>query len=459
MKQPTAALPVVLLLVFATPLTAQVRFQKTYGGVELDYGFDILQTDDGGYIVAGETKNFGAGDLDAWLVRTDSLGDTLWTRTHGTAAPEAACALSAIPSGGWYVAGYGAGAGGYSDVWVLKVDANGDTVWTRMLQGQYNDYAWSVATTGDGGCIVAGQTESYGAGYVDAWLIKFEADGDTAWTETHGAPDKWDIFYSVTQAPDGGYILGGANYPAGGREDAWLLKTDAAGGEVWSHTYSGASGAYEDFREVINVPGGGFAACGSWGGKVSLARIDASGDTAWTRQYSGNSQLGYGMARCSDDGFVLVGSAVQDAWLIRTDTDGDTVWTRRYGGSLPDDGRSVIQAADGGYVLTGFTRSFGAGWFDLWIIKTDPNGSMAIAEPGPAVFSPVPVATIGRGALHLPEDAGSGLVLLDVSGRRVAGLRPGENDLHSLAPGIYFVRPRGDGALPSSCPGRLLLTR
>jgi len=445
MREPT--LPSVLsaaaiLLVLAAPLAAQVRFQKTYGGADADYASDIVRTDDGGYLMAGRTECFGAGSYDAWLIRTDSLGDTLWTRTHGTSGFEGAFALSAIPGGGWYVAGHGANSNGYANVWVLRVDANGDTVWTRELEGQYNDWGWSVATTADGGCIVAGQTESYGAGYVDAWLIKFESDGDTAWAKTHGASDKWDIFYTVAQAPDGGYILGGANYAAGQREDAWLVKTDASGEEEWSHTYSGTAGAYEDFREVINVAGGGFAACGAWNGQLHLARLNNGGDTLWTRVYEGLQHIGYGMASCSDGGFVMTGSRIQDVSLVRVDSNGDTLWTRTYGGIDPDAGYAVMQTDDG-YAVVGFTRSFGAGWFDAWFIKTDPNGSPAIAEPGSRPRVEQVPATITRALLYLPVEGNgrnAASSLLDESGRKVMDLFGGENDIRALAPGVYFVR-------------------
>lgn len=192
-----------------------------------------------------------------------------------------------------------------------------------------------------------------------------------------------------------------------------------------------------------------------------LLKVNAAGDTLWTRTYERwptTGEVGYSMAQTMDGGYVMTGSSqAEDVWVVRTDAAGDTLWTRLIGGSQPDAGRSVIQAADGGFALTGYTRSYGGGWLDVWLVKTDADGSPAIAEPGPAVTGPTAAATISRGVLRLPEDAGTGFVLLDIAGRQAAELAPGANDIGSLAPGIYFVRPRTGSVLPASCPRRVVL--
>ncbi|MBN2536785.1 hypothetical protein JXB37_00750, partial [candidate division WOR-3 bacterium] len=365
-----------LLLALAAPLSAQVRFQQAFGGAELDYGFAVVQTDDGGYLVAGETESFGAGFRDVWLVRTDSLGDTLWTRTYGTANYDAAFALAPASNGGHWVAGAAARSNGYTDVWLARIDAAGDTCFTRTWGGQYNDYGFSVVATGDGGCAITGETQSFGAGYSDGWLLKVNASGDTSWTRTFGTAN-YDFLYSVRAVPAGGYILAGSTRLPSGQEDAWLLRTDGDGIESWSRVF--ATTGFEELRTAVPTSDGGFAAAGTAPGVSRnhfwLVKTDAAGDTLWTRVYERwptTGEVGYSMAQTMDGGYVMTGSSqAEDVWVVRTDAAGDTLWTRLIGGSQPDAGRSVIQAADGGFALTGYTRSYGGGWLDVWLVKTD----------------------------------------------------------------------------------------
>ncbi|MBL7191850.1 hypothetical protein ISS30_09140 [bacterium] len=131
-------------------------------------GFSVQQTSDSGYIIAGYTTSYGAGYYDVYLIKTDALGDTLWTKTFGGNSGDGGSSVQQTSDGGYIIAGYtGSYGAGYADVYLIKTDANGDTSWSQTFGGSDWDYGYSVQQTTDGGYIVAGYTYSYGAGSRD----------------------------------------------------------------------------------------------------------------------------------------------------------------------------------------------------------------------------------------------------------------------------------------------------
>ena len=230
----------VLILSLTSPLPAQTVFRHTYGGVSFDRGYSAAQTADGGYIITGDTRSFGAGYRNVRLIKTDAFGDTIWTQTYGGAESDYGYSVRQTTDGGYILAGRtnSFGAGSY-DSYLVKTDAFGDTIWTRTHGGTSRDYGYSVAQTADGGYVVTGTTLSSGAGGYDVWLIKTDANGDTLWTRTYGGPD-WDKGYSIRQTADGGYIITGYTASFGaGNYDVWFIKTDAAGDTMWTRIWGG----------------------------------------------------------------------------------------------------------------------------------------------------------------------------------------------------------------------------
>ena len=203
---------------------------KTFGGEGGDWARSVQQTSDGGYILAGQTGSFGAGSYDAWLIKTDANGNKVWDKTFGGSSYDEANAVQQTSDGGYILAGetYSFGTGSY-DAWLIKTDANGNKVWDKTFGGISSDGAYSVQQTSDGGYILAGSTDSFGAGSSDAWLIKTDADGNKVWDKTFGGISG-DVASAVQQTKDGGYILAGYTGSFGaGVYDAWLIKTDAEG--------------------------------------------------------------------------------------------------------------------------------------------------------------------------------------------------------------------------------------
>jgi ribosomal protein S11 len=178
--------------------------------------------------VAGYTSSFGAGGTDIFLIKTDASGNLQWAKTYGGTGWDYAYSVQQTSDGGYIVAGHTNSFGaGYYDIFLIKTDANGNVIWAKTYGGTYSDYASSVQQTSDGGYIVAGYTFSFGAGINDIFLIKTDANGNVIWAKTYGGT-VGDEAYSVRQTSDGGYIVAGGTWSFS-VEGAFLIKTDANG--------------------------------------------------------------------------------------------------------------------------------------------------------------------------------------------------------------------------------------
>ena len=159
---------------------------KTFGGSSGDGGYKVQQTTDGGYILLGGTSSFGAGNSDIWLIKTNSYGDTIWTRTFGGSDNDVGWSVIQTDDEGYIIIGTKNPYGINADVWLIKTDSFGNTLWTKTYGGNDEDSGNSIQQTSDGGYIITGMTASYGAGNGDVWLLKTDSLGDTLWTHTYG---------------------------------------------------------------------------------------------------------------------------------------------------------------------------------------------------------------------------------------------------------------------------------
>ncbi len=382
-----AIILIVLTVIISNTVLAQpdTLWTKTFGGSSGDYGKSVQQTSDGGYIITGYT----GGVPDVWLIKTNEAGDALWTKTFGGSPSDYGESVQQTTDGGYIITGYTRSYGaGSHDVYLIKTDASGDTLWTKTYGGSSDDYGKSVQQTSDGGYIIIGRTESYGAGDSDVWLIKTNEAGDTLWTKTYGGGSD-DYGNSVQQTSDGGYIITGYKFGVVAY-DVWLIKTDTSGNVLWTKTFD-ESGS-EMGNSVQQTSDGGYIITGSkysTGDKdVLLIKTDSSGDRLWTKIFGGiGYDEGNSCYETTDGGYVIAGytksygAGDSDVWLIKTDILGDTVWTQNFGGSDSDVGNAIQQISDGGYIITGYTKSYGAGWADVWLIRVttstnliSPNG-------------------------------------------------------------------------------------
>ncbi len=453
----------ILLLFILSISFAQQKWIKIYGGIYTDIGYSVQQASDGGYIVAGYTSSFGAGGIDVYIIKTDSIGDTLWTRTYGGAYYEEGFSVQQTSDGGYIVTGWTNSFGvGYNDVYLIKTNTSGDTLWTRTYGGIDYDEGYSVRQTSDGGYIIAGRTCSFGDIDGDVYLIKTNTSGDTLWTRTYGGM-YYDWGNSVQQTSDGGYIIAGFTISFGaGNGDVYLIKTNATGDTIWTRTYGWHAG--DEGYSVQQTSDGGYIIAGYThpfgvsSCEVYLIKTNASGDTLWTRTYGGMSDdYGYSVQQTLDGGYIIVGYTYSygagsvEIYLIKTDALGDTLWTKTYGGMDNDEGYSVQQTSDGGYIVAGFTESFGADYRDVCLIKTDANGNAAVEERKTraqnievelkAVPNPFTSFT------WIPGYEYEDFALFDITGS-VVGKYKGSKIGENLSVGVYFVMSQNKSLNP-----------
>lgn len=452
-----------ILVLFPAQLLAQApdtSWTRTYGGSRSEAAYSVLQTPDHGYIMAGHTRSF-SDSYDVYLIKTDANGDTLWTKTYGGASTDGSYSLDRTSDGNYIVAGYvGSSAPPYDDVYLLKVDENGQTLWTKTYGGPQIDRAHAVQQADDGGYIVAGYTESFGAGISDIYLLKTDQNGDTLWTKVYGGTNSDDA-WAVRQTSDGGYILAAFTSSVGaGSYDAYLLKTDASGDTLWTKTYGGI-GADRVFS-IEQLPDDGYIAAGytgsfgSGGSDLYLIRMNSDGDSLWTKFYGGTD---YDYSRSAvpvgDGGFLIAGftasfgAGSSDVYLMRTDENGDSLWTRTYGGSGDDQAYSVAKTSDGNYIVAGWTSSFGAGSYDAYLLKMESDLVGVPAEEREqecmivSQWTPNPFNGQASLRLRLPHNIPVRAALYDVEGRRVRTLA-----LQTQAPGVHVLAwdgKEGDG--------------
>jgi len=360
-------------------------WSRTFGGSSADYCYSVQQTTDGGYILGGYTWSCGAGSADFCLVKTDASGTEDWSRTFGGSSGDYCYSTQQTADGGYILGGYtwSYGAGGY-DFCLVKTDAMGTEEWRRTFGGSADDRCWSVRQTTDGGYILGGHTRSYGAGSEDFWLVKTDAVGTEEWSHTFGGSSD-DRCRVVRPTTDGGYVLGGwtSSYGAGGY-DFWLVKTDAVGTEEWSHTFGGSSDdrcwQVQQSADGGYILGGWTSSYGAGGYDFWLVKTDAGGTEEWNRTFGGSDDdCCVSVQQTTDGGYILggytwfFGAGNYDFWLVRTDGNGREKWSRTFGGSNDDRCWQVQQTADGGYIAGGWTSSYGAGGYDFWLVKTGPE--------------------------------------------------------------------------------------
>jgi len=360
---------------------------RTFGGSNNDVAESIQQTSDGGYIVAGGTRSFGAGGTDFLVIKLDNSGNQIWAKTFGGSNDDSVGFIQQTQDEGYIITGFtkSLGAGG-QDCWVLKLDTNGNLVWDKLFGGAGNDSGYQVQQTQDGGYFIAGRNGSYGAGGYDFWALKLDANGNLLWEKVYGGTgNEWAR--SGQETNDGGYILVGPTNSFGVGSDAWVLKLDSAGNKVWAKNY-GEDGVDSPFYIQQTQDNGyimtGYTTSFGAGGKdVWVLKLDSNGNILCEKTFGGqNDDWGKTIIQTLDEEYVVsavtdsFGNGEYDLWIIKLDNVGNKIWEKTYGGSFNDvvGGKSIKQTLDEGYIIAGGTNSLGAGGSDVWILKLDENG-------------------------------------------------------------------------------------
>lgn len=388
------------LQLFHQPIDARAGtlWTKTYGGALLDRTEHVIETFDGGLLLSGRTESFGVGNWDVWLIRTDADGDTLWTKIYGGPGNDWSNSVSHTSDGGFIVSATTRSFGrADADTWLIRTDANGDTLWTKIFGGTLDDWGNGAKQTPDGGFIMGSGSRSQGGGDTDWWLVRTDSLGVPLWDRSFGGEEA-EADGAVLALLDGSIVSVAKTWSFGaGSCDIWLIKTDANGDSLWSRTYGGPG--FDKPHSLEKTDDGGFIIAGetdtygSGGLDVYLVRTDADGNVIWEKTFGGSGDDSGESAVETDDGGFLVtgytrsfGAVGKDFYVLKVDAAGTLVWEQTSGGAAEDHGMYGIQTTDGHYVITGRTKSFGAGDFDVYLLKMSEFTALHLYEPS----SPVP---------------------------------------------------------------------
>lgn len=376
-------------LIMGCPNSNETLWTYTFGQVNEEVGYAVVVAKDGSSVVAGWTNSstLGSDAKDMCLVHAPSgSGAVDWYNVFGAEGDQVAYALGQTADDGFVLAGFTWPLGrNDTDVYMVKTNASGGDPWATVVGTVGDDCANAVQQTSDLGYILAGYTNPTGANS-DMYLVKILANHEADWDQAFGG-SRDDVAYAVEETTDHGFILAGYATVAG-TPDHWdmcILKTDANGIKQWKRKFGGA---YDDeARAIRQTPDGGYIVVGttwSYGagnGDVYVVKTKADGTQQWAKTYGGTgAEMGMSVELTSDGGYVIAGyttsygNGAADVYLIKTNSAGVVAWSNTFGGTSDDAGTGVAQADDGGYIVSGGTESYGIGSSDFYVVKTGKRG-------------------------------------------------------------------------------------
>jgi hypothetical protein len=379
---------VTFFFIFQSFVHIHAQWIKIYGGNKEDDALLIQQTGDGGWIVAGGTRSFVAGEMSLWILKLNLNGSIEWQNCYSS---DYINPLSIQPTGdGGYLVGCNRGSfGGTKMILALKLDSLGRIDGSASRGWSVSDYAQSIQQTSDGGFILTGTNPGWWEEKRNIWVSKLSSSGDIDWEWTF-AGNGDDNARSVQQTGDGGYIVAGFTQSFGsGKEDLWILKLDPSGAIEWQRTYGGNEN--DDACSIQQTRDGGYIVAGftqSLGAgeeDIWILKLDPSGAIEWQRTYGGNEKdYACSISQTMDGGYIVAGvtysfgAGEKDFWILKLIPSGDIEWQKTFGTSFEEEANSIEQTNDGGYVISGKIFSFGAGSSDFLVIRLLPNGSIGI---------------------------------------------------------------------------------
>jgi len=327
-----------------------VQWGRTYGGYGVDMAYSVIQSSDGGYVLAGFSTSFAfppETGIVTWLVKTDSSGNVLWNNTLSCFYSSTAQSVVQTGDGGFALAGSTGSPSTNNDFWLVMTDSSGNMLWNKTYGGSADDECHSIVQTGDGGFALVGWTDSSGAGNGDFWLVRTDSSGNMLWNKTYGGTS-FDEAWSLVQTGDGGFALAGWTTSFGaGLTDFWLVRTDSSGSMLWNKTYGGST-----------------------------------------------DDICYSLVQASDGGYAIagyrlsVGLDLSDIWLVKTDVSGNMLWNATYNQPFGAEAYafSLVQTSDGGYAVAGGAHNPFPNDFDYVLVKfaSDLTHDVAITNVAPA---------------------------------------------------------------------------
>lgn len=351
-----------------------------YGGMNYDRGQGICQTPDSGFIIGATTSSYGMGSTDFYLLKINSAGKYEWQNTIGGINIENCFSIQPASDSGFILCGYTNELGTY-DAYIVKTDSQGNFQWQKTFGGTDWDFTYWAEQTNDGGYILAGETYSFGNN-AQAYLVKTNSSGDTLWTKAFGNSNE-DVFNEVHQTSDGGFIAGGYTRTSLGDLDFYLLKTNSQGNWQWDTTFGGTADDACNSLTICMDGGfllGGYSIVGTLK-KKSFIKTNAKGnllnsniDIAGT----GNREI-FRIRENKEGEYYTVG------WTDAVASDGKDIsfdkWNTGYGylgggttgGQYDEEAYDILETSDSGYVLVGYTGTYGTGTDNIIIVRMNKN--------------------------------------------------------------------------------------
>lgn len=357
-------------------LIKNITFEHTFGNIHRNEGFSCDLTNDGGYIIGGDTWNGNNHVYDGWLIKLDKYGNQQWQKKYNASRSDGLHSVQQTSDGGYIFTGRLDRNDTYErDVWLVKTDALGKLVWERTFGDGDWELGLTVRQTTDGGYIICALNEDYNR----IWVIKTNATGILEWERLFEEHTNWFNRNAIQQTTDGGYILVG--------EYGDLIKLNTSGNVTWSKKID--IDTHFSTYSVIQTSDGGYAVAGHkrtplYDKDVGLLiRFNDTGVELWNRTYYRyyltHFHNIFSLNQTKDGGFILVGSSPddekngQDLWFVKTDSNGFEEWNTTTVGRLNDAGYSVMQTNDGGYIATG-KGAVGSFDVDFLVVKADSSG-------------------------------------------------------------------------------------
>ncbi len=370
-------------------------FMKSYGGSRFDVGYSVIQTPDSGYVMAGLYSRSSPDSGEVLILSVDKHGNVRWRRIYGLGNSEQrAFSIKRTSDGGYIVLARTRSSTTRWDILLIKTDSVGNLVWSRVYGTNLDDDPSYVIQTTDGGYLVVGGAQSRSSSSQNEILVlKVSSTGSLEWVRWLGDTIYHDQAYSVKQTSDGGYIITGrtGSYGPGspGNANIFLIKLNSNGNLSWAKAYGNT---YADFGYDLQITSdGGYVVAGYYTGPTSgdtnstIFKTDSMGNLQWYRILGGtNTDIFYSVWQTLDGGYVAVGltrsfgAGGADVFLTRFSSIGNLHWSKAYGGTGQEHGSDIQQSLDGGFVIVGRTNtsSFSSGSYDLLLIKTNSLGNV-----------------------------------------------------------------------------------
>jgi len=436
--------------ILKTDSSGSLQWTKSFGGNEEDIAYDIQQTQDGGYIMTG-TSGSNNGDVtdhhgyegsgDCWVTKLDAAGNLQWKKSFGGVGHDESRAIIITNDGNYLIAGSSYSMDSYlndhhgppstSDGWIIKIDPNGNLMWSKSLGGTNHDVFNDVKQTPDGGYILVGHSRSndgdvtgnhgpYPYPYDDVWVVKVDANGNLQWQKSIGGSFN-DLGNSIQLTSDGGYIIAGESMSSDGDvsahfgdpaslypySDFWVVKLNSFGNIEWEKSLGGNN--FDIAKKIKITPDGGYIVFGE----------TASLDGQITEHFGGTDFYDY--------------------WLVKLDSAGDIQWQKSLGGVRQESAGDILVFNNNNFLVAGYSTSNSFSVNDALIYKLGPVNTLSVKDPKKDKLIniyPNPV----KDKLYFSEELHN-INIFTIDGRKVKEIISGQDiDLSHLPEGEYLMK-------------------